>query len=202
MTVATTRRAAVTIGPNDHGRRMSLYRFDDAIGAEGYTYELNKGVIEVSQVPGRVHSLAGHEVRRQCLAYELGRAGVIFYQGGGSDSKCLIDAFESERHPDWAIYLSPMPELDQPWSIWTPDIVIEIISETSIKRDYEDKPPEYLAIGVSENWILDPIKSRLLVKNNKGGLWQDRSYKPGQKVTSPRLPGFVFDLRRALDAGR
>ncbi len=31
----------VVIGPEDHGRRMSLDEFDQAVGAEGYLYELN-----------------------------------------------------------------------------------------------------------------------------------------------------------------
>lgn len=202
MPVATRSRAAATIGPKDHGRRMSLDRFDRAIASEGHTYELNKGVIEVSDIAERVHQLVGQETQLQFRAFQLAQPNIIVYQGGGSESKCLIDAYESERHPDWAVYLTPMPELDQPWWIWTPDIVIEIVSETSIKRDYEEKPPEYLAIGVFQNWILDPIKSRLLIKTNKGGLWQDKVYKPGQKVTCPRLPGFVFDLRKALAGGR
>jgi hypothetical protein len=43
-----TLRKPVHIGPEDHGRRMSLDLFADAIAQEGYLYELGNGVIEVS----------------------------------------------------------------------------------------------------------------------------------------------------------
>jgi len=43
----SARRKQIRIGPADHGRRMSLDDFDRAIAAEGWNYELGKGVIEV-----------------------------------------------------------------------------------------------------------------------------------------------------------
>ena len=202
-TLAQQRRRPVTLGPKDHGRRMSLAMFDTAIAPNATLYELNKGVIEVSNLPSRIHLLIEEDIQNQFVAYKLARPQIIRYQGGGARSKLLIDAFESERHPDWAVYLTPMPELDQPWSVWQPEIVIEIVSPSSIKRDYEEKPPEYLAIGVKETWILDPIGEQLLVKQNVGGLWRDKVHKPaGKPVTSPLLPGFAFDLKRALAAAK
>ena len=43
----TARRKKIIIGPEDHGRRMSLDDFDRAIARPGYLYELGKGAIEV-----------------------------------------------------------------------------------------------------------------------------------------------------------
>jgi Uma2 family endonuclease len=37
-----------------------------------------------------------------------------------------------------------------------PDLVIEIVSESSVKRDRSDKYREYQAAGVREYWIIDP----------------------------------------------
>ena len=203
MTTLAKRRAKpVTIGPKDQGRRMSLALFERAILVEGYTYELAKGVVEVNEVPSWIHQLVEKQVRLQFTAYELQNPDVIHYQGNGLNSKLLVTASESERHPDWAVYLSPMPEIDQPWSIWQPSIVIEIVSPSSAKRDYEEKPAEYLALGVAEYWILDPAKKLLTIKTNHGGVWRDKTYKPTQKVTSLRLSKFVFDLKKALAASK
>jgi len=47
----TLKQHQIQIGPADHGRRMSLDEFDHAIALEEQVYELNKGVIEVSEVP-------------------------------------------------------------------------------------------------------------------------------------------------------
>jgi hypothetical protein len=46
-----TSRKQVRIGPEDNGKRMSLDDFDEATAAEGYLYELGRGVIEVSGIP-------------------------------------------------------------------------------------------------------------------------------------------------------
>ena len=203
-TLARRSRKRVTIGPADHGRRMSLAVFETALAPNAALYELSKGVIEVSELPSRTHQLVLQDVRRQFSGYEIKRPDLIHYMGGGgAESKLLIPSFESERHPDWAVYLTPMPEVDQPWSVWQPQFVIEIVSPSSVKRDYEGKPTEYLALGVSENWILDPIRRQMLVKQNVGGLWRDKLHKPSMKpVTSPLLPGFAFDLKRALNAAK
>ena len=59
-----TRRKTVRVGPEDNGRRMTLDEFDDAIVKEGYIYELGKGVIEVSNVPGLRHGRQVAEIRK------------------------------------------------------------------------------------------------------------------------------------------
>lgn len=201
-TTALRRRKPVSLKPSDHGKRMSLALFERAEPVDARTYELNKGVIEVSEIPSKVHRAIEAEIRRQFTMYEIAHPGVIAYQGNGSNTKLLVSAFESERHADWAVYTTPEPDVEQPWSIWKPALVIEIVSSSSIRRDYEENPAEYLAIGVSQYWILDPAKSQLLVKTSSGGLWQDKIYKPGSKVTCPLLPKFSFDLRKAFAAAK
>jgi Uma2 family endonuclease len=179
---------------------MPLALFDRAEPVNGHTYELSRGIIQVSDIPDRIHPLAQQLIRNLFVAYQLKHPRIIAYQGSGAEQKLLIRSFESERHPDWAVYLTPMPELDQPWSVWVPQLVVEIVSETSIRRDYEEKPPEYLALGVQQCWIVDPIRKSLLIKTNKGGLWSDKTFSPRQKITTHLLPGFVFDLKRVLKA--
>ena len=110
---------------------MSLALFDRAIAQEGYLYELARGVIEVSDVPSLLHGLVLQGVRNQFTRYQLDTEDRIHYIGGGSEAKLLVEATESERHPDLCIYLSPAPELDQPWSIWRPEIVVEVVSPSS-----------------------------------------------------------------------
>ena len=202
-TLASRGKQSVTIGLKDHGKRMLLAVFDRAITTEGHAYELAKGVIEVSEIPSRLHQLILQALRDQFTYYRLTQVGQpIFYIGGGAEAKLLIQSNESERHPDLSVYLTPMPEMDQPWSIWKPEIVIEVVSPSSAKRDYQEKPAEYLALGVAEYWILDPVKKLLTIKTNQGGVWHDKTFKPTQKITSIRLPKFVFDLKKALAAGK
>jgi Uma2 family endonuclease len=141
---------SIVVGPKDDGRHMSLDRFDRAIGREGYIYELNKGVIEVTDVPHPRHLAQLQEIRDQLVEYRLKHPDIIHSITGSNESKILIQPEQSERHPDLSVYLSPPPDVTDVWSLWIPAIVIEVVSKSSVKRDYEDKPSEYLAFGVDE----------------------------------------------------
>jgi Uma2 family endonuclease len=90
--------------------------------------------------------------------------------------------------------------LDDVWSIWVPAIVIEVLSKSSAKRDYDDKPPEYLTFGVDEYWIVDAFKQQMTAKLRWRGQWKDKLLKPTQKHSTRLLPGFSLDLKRVLQA--
>ncbi len=194
------RRKPIHVGPADNGRQMSLDDFDHAIGEEGYFYELNRGVIEVTNIPHRRHMVQMLNVRDQLIGYKLANPGVIQAVAGSFDSKMLIGDEESERHPDISVYLSPMPDVDEIWSIWVPTIAVEIVSESSAKRDYEEKPPEYLAFGVQEYWIVDGFRRQLTALTRyRGAEWREKVVKPNHKPYATRhLPGFTFDLKSVL----
>ena len=44
-----------------------------------------------------------------------------------------------------------------------PDLVIEIVSKSSIKLDYLSKLNAYMNLGVKEYWIVDPLKMKIIV---------------------------------------
>jgi hypothetical protein len=83
---------------------MSLDDFDEAIAQEGYLYELNKGVIEVSGLPQPDHAMQIQELRDQLVQYRLANPGTIAMIGGGGEAKMLIGPAQSERHPDLSVY--------------------------------------------------------------------------------------------------
>ena len=190
-----SRRKRTQIGPDDNGRRMSLAEFDRIDGQEGFVFELNKGVIEVNATPHRRHFVQLNELREQMFAFDVHNSGVIEAIGTPDSTKMLIESEESERHPDLAVYTTPMPDVDDVWSIWVPAIAVEIVSESSIKRDYEDKPGEYLAFGVSEYWIMDEFKKQMTVLIRPRGAWKEKIVKPSQKYSTRHLPGFALDLK-------
>ena len=196
--IKTLRNPVIRVGPDDHGRRMSLDDFDRAIGREGYLYELNKGVIDVVDVPEPSHGRQFQELRDQLVGYRLSHPGVVTFIGGGAEAKLLIGPPQSERHPDIVVYTSAPPEVEDVWSTWVPEIVVEIVSARSAKRDYVDKPPEYLAFGVDEYWIVDAAKLQMTALTRWRGQWNEQIIKPGKKYKTRRLPGFALDLRRVF----
>src|SRR5687767_12336016 len=97
--------ATIKIGPQDHGRRMRLKDFDRAEVQEGYLYELSRGVITVSDVPLPRRGKVVATIRNNFVLYEQTNLNKIYGVFSGSECKILLPNFDSERHPDIAVYV-------------------------------------------------------------------------------------------------
>ena len=102
------------IGPADHGRTMTLDEFEEAEFEEGYRYELARGVLEVSEVPGEPHA-------RDRVDPPLGdRATIIVTIPASSIGPAAVRSFgsgcpvmQSGRHPDVAVTLRNTPRIGE-----------------------------------------------------------------------------------------
>ncbi|MBV9123569.1 MAG: Uma2 family endonuclease [Planctomycetes bacterium] len=195
-------KTLITVGPGDHGRRMSLEHFDQAEGQEGYRYELGRGVIAVVEVPDPRHFAQVDAISLQLADYRLAHPGQIHRLGGGGDCKILLADLATERHPDVAIYKTAPPEGDNPWARWVPEIVLEVVSPTSAHRDYEEKPDEYLHFGVRDYWILDAERQEMLVLRRRGRRWTRRIVRPPDVYHTPLLPGLEFACGPVFEAAQ
>ena len=72
-----------------------------------------------------------------------------------------------------------------------PDLVVEILSETTAGRDKGAKRKTYERHGVQEYWIVDPDRSKVIVfaADNHGIFVQTRSCSWGDDLDSVLLPG-------------
>lgn len=184
------------VGPADHGRRMSLADFEDAEAKEGYRYELARGVVVVTDIPDTSHLAVVFQLKRQLYAYRQPHREVIAMITSASESKILIDDYESERHPDISVYKTRPPKDGDVWRIWVPELVIEVVSPTTARCDYEEKPEEYLRVGVAEYWVVDPTRGEggeVLVLTRSGAGWQHRVVRRGERLSTFVLPGFELD---------
>jgi Uma2 family endonuclease len=194
-------KTAIRVGPEDHGRRMSLNEFEFAEGAEGHLYELSRGVVTVIDVPNPRHFLQVNKIRRQLSAYETAHRNEVYAISAGSDCKILLETSQSERHPDFAIYKTEMPtDAKDIWSVWIPEIVIEVVSESSKDRDYVEKREEYLLFGVQEYWIFDADKREMLVLKRSRGIWVEQVVRPNEAYSTHLLDGLEFHCGPVFDA--
>jgi Uma2 family endonuclease len=198
----TLLKTKLRIGPEDQGRRMSLKRFEFAEVQEGYCFELARGFIVVGEVPNLYHAYQVAFMRDQLGVYKTAHADRIHIVLGAMDSKLLIPEWESERHPDIAIYLSrPKGRKDRTiWRSWIPEVVIEIVSPRSGDRDYVEKREEYWTLGVKEYWIIDAIRGRVLVLRRGRNQWIENPLKRGAILESKLLPGFRVPCNDIIDA--
>lgn len=189
-TTQTTR-----IGPADHGRRMSLDEFREAEEQEGYRYELARGVLEVTQVPGDSHGQIVDNLHQALSRYRLDHPRVIRRIGHGSDVRYVIPGAGSDRHPDLAIVFRGAALDDQ--RNLRAALAIEVVSpgERARRRDYEDKRGDYLLVGIVEYWIVDPKSRRVTVLAREDGgdgpAWRERLFVDDEPITSDLLPGFA-----------
>src|SRR5689334_12304253 len=65
-----------------------------------------------------------------------------------------------------------------------PDLAVEIVSPTSVKRDYQEKFGEYAAAGVREYWIVDPQKQVMLAYSLVSGSYQPITADGSGKISS------------------
>ena len=81
----------------------------------------------------------------------------------------------------------------------SPDLVVEITSSSSSKRDKEIKSKIYSKCGVKEYWIVNPIIGNIDVKSLKSGLLETiRTYDKDVVLTSQILPDLKIDLREVF----
>lgn len=191
-------KTKLKIGPNDHGRRMSLREYEPVDTVEGYVYELARGIITVCDVPAFPHAWLVAYLRDQLAYYKLAHPEEIYIILGSFDCKLLIGEFESERHPDLAVYKSKPRRKEDFWWHYLPDLVVEIVSRGSKKRDYVEKREEYLALGIKEYWIVDGGKREILALRRLRGKWSERLLTAGESYQSKVLPGFSLDCREVF----
>jgi Uma2 family endonuclease len=190
------------IGPRDHGRRMSLKAFEFAPVEEGYLYELARGYIVVSEVANFPHMRRVGMMRRHLDHYFVENPDRIYEICGTMECKLLIPEMESERHPDIAVYLTPPSNRRgrTMWRTWFPDLVVEVVSDSSRDRDYTEKRDEYWTLGVKEYWIVDAKLEQVLVLRRGRSQWTEKTLGPEDVCETKLLPGFKLPCRAVFDA--
>ena len=95
------------------------------------------------------------------VAIDRDHPGVILRYGGGNEFRFWLPRMISGRNPDLGVVLRGAPK---DWrGRRVPALAAEVVSRGSVERDYETKREEYLAYGLLEYWIVDPLKRQVTV---------------------------------------
>ncbi len=186
------------VGPENHGLAMPFEGFIEADFVEGWLYELARGIVVVTEVPGIHHGRIVARVTETFVLYDVSHRGIINYRAGGGECSIRLPGMKSDRHPDQAIYLFPDPKGPGVWTRWAPQIVVEVVSASGGDRDYVEKREEYLRIGVLEYWILDPKRRRMLVLARMGDVWEESVLNDEAIHRTDLLPGLEVRVGEIL----
>jgi Uma2 family endonuclease len=134
-------------------------------------------------------------------AYYNDHPGVIHAITGTMESKLLIPEWNSERHPDIGVYLTPPKEKKgrTMWRAWIPELAIEVVSESSRDRDYTEKRDEYWTLGVKEYWIVDAKLKQFLILRRGRSQWSEKTLGPADTAETKLLPGFKLRCQAVFE---
>lgn len=83
-----------------------------------------------------------------------------------------------------------------------PDLAVEILSPTSVRRDRGVKRAAYARFGVGEYWLVDLNQQAVEVYRLDPGpspaYRLERIYRPGDVLTTPLLPALALDPAQVL----
>lgn len=164
---------------------------------DGKRYELADGVLELmTPAPTPKHQLISNQL--QTIITNSCQLDYIIF----ASPIDLILSNKEVRQPDLVmVHRSKIDIITSRGIEGVPDLVAEILSPRSIKRDKQSKLKVYAAYGIPEYWIVDPPHEALeqyILTDGKYELFHvfDRE----EPVQSDRLPCVSFTMGQITDA--
>jgi Uma2 family endonuclease len=155
-------------------------------------YEIINGDLLMAPSPDTWHQDWSRELSMLLNAHVKARKlGKVFF----APLDVVLDP-ENTVQPDIVFVASANLSIVQRRAIFgVPDLVVELVSPSSVRRDRYDKKALYARFGVKEYWIGDPANRSLEVLVLKNGQYElHSSAEERGKLTSVVLPGLEFDL--------
>ncbi|NET56109.1 MAG: Uma2 family endonuclease [Symploca sp. SIO2E6] len=81
-----------------------------------------------------------------------------------------------------------------------PLLVVEVVSESTQTTDYRSKRVEYNLLGISEYWIVDPIKKQVVVLRLIDNLYEETIFRGDELIQSTVFPELQLSVQELLNA--
>jgi Uma2 family endonuclease len=139
-----------------------LHRLPD----DGNKYELVRGELFVTPPPSyghetvlaKLHDILAPFVREHQLGYVYRPKAVMRFEGSEVEPDLMVRA----AHPD-------VRDDDSDWTrAPIPELVVEVLSGATRRRDRKQKKDLYLDAGVREYWIVDRVEHAITVVRRTG----------------------------------
>jgi len=179
--------------------RMTVDEFLEADLPEGFRYELVDGEVVMSPVPNLEHDLVVDALTDILGDFKRRHKGSVRLLS--LNARVPVPGSARVRHPDLALYApwKGSPRGGVAWKRITPFLVIEVVSPGQGRRDYEEKPPDYLKAGIEEYWIVDPEAATVTVLRRGKSRWQRRVYNVGDSFETECLPRLTVEVAAILE---
>jgi len=163
------------------------YRLDDE-----QRYEIIDGELLMAPAPDYWHQDWAKKLFRRIDGYVMDKQlGEVFF----APFDIILDA-ENVVQPDLLFIAKANLSILQTRGVFgAPDLLVELISPSSVQRDRYVKKALYARFGIKEYWIVDPEGEGV-----ETYVYQDSSLKkmatlkPGDEAQSRQIPGFSLKV--------
>jgi len=157
-------------------------------------YELIDGVAFMMAAPTVVHQRISRELMTLIDDFLEGKPCEVF--AAPFDVRLFPEEDNSDTtvvQPDIVVIYDPSKLSDGKACRGAPDLVIEILSDSSVIMDRKVKAEKYMEAGVKEYWIVSAKDLEVLVNVLTGDRYASTVYR--DRVLSTVLPGLEIDLQ-------
>ena len=173
------------------------YTYEDyAKLPEGAPYQLIGGELVMTPSPVPYHQIISRRIAFELLKFvEERKLGEVIY------APTDVYLSETETYQPDIIFISKerLHIIGEKKIEAAPDLVIEILSESTAYYDLRHKKRVYEASGVKEYWIVDPMEKGIEVYENINGEFKvfSQAIEKG-RVNSKLLQGFGVELEKVF----
>ncbi len=176
----------------EKARRQYFYE----VVTEEQKAEFINGEIVVHSPVKKQHASASSLLHQLLNVYVLANnLGFVGYE------KILIVLERNDYEPDLCFFQQDKAQYftDRQMKFPAPDLIIEVLSDSTVQNDRGIKYRDYATSGVTEYWIIDP-ETRMVEQY----LLQDEQYElriksDSGEIHSVAVPGFAIPIRAIFD---
>ena len=163
---------------------------------DGLQYEVIDGVLYMAPSPHPNHQwTSGNIYRLLRYAVMAGRLGRVYY---GPIAMIFPDG--DVLQPD-LIFVSRdrLHIITNRGVEGPPELVVEVLSPSTRRRDLELKRRRYARFGVLEYWLADPVNRTIRVLELRGGEYVERGvYGVDDQFATPLIPGLRISVAQVF----
>jgi len=167
-----------------------LDRFPD----DGNRYELIDGELFVSAAPFEPHQKVLKRLFRSLdrFAEEQG-LGVVYFAPLDVYLSLPGATGQTRVEPDLLFVAKASMDIVREAVFGPPDLVVEVLSESTARADLFEKRDAYRSAGVAEYWVANPYDRTIIVHRFAGG-GAPLVLSNVDRLTTPLLPGFELPV--------
>lgn len=166
----------------------------DRLPEDGNRYELIDGELFVTPSPFEPHQRARMRLSGRLYSFvEEHDSGRVYTAPFDVHLELPRATGQTRVQPDILFISKVRLPIINDWVYGAPDLVVEILSESTAHVDRYEKLDAYRAAGVAEYWIVDPFK-RALIVHRFGTSEAPLLLSEAETLSTPLLPGFKLPV--------